>query len=498
MTRRLILDEYQRFLSEVRVMHRNGKFSSSQGELIVQRVREFVNGNNNALDLSGFLIPDKFIDLLAAFLRSKTCKVEALTFSRTLSEVSTAICIARSTNSAIRTLQFSTNPISIESIQFQAATSGNVIISGQNYNHVDVAAIGIILERECKHLLLLDLSENPLTGPKANNFHGITFMFECLKKCQLQELNLHHTNLRSDGIVAFANAIEDYPALKKLDLGWNQLTLNSTEVAGVESLCNVLWRIRTLREISLVGNELDYHSATFITEMLKVNCTIESLTLAQNPLGDAGVIAIAAALRKNTALLSLNLSDCKIGCDGLNELAMTLQKFNRTLRTLDVTDNPDVRSRGYLSLVKSISINYTIVEICMNPVSKYKRFLSEVKEYLAVNALLSTVQIDPKGFVGFPVLTETQRSNFVDKLEKFNESELRLLHDEGIMEKAVRFSDEKEAAGLATLRHYAAIEKYASLKRLLWCFEVGRRHKQLEKRSKLSNDDDDVWNYPLI
>lgn len=56
---------------------------------------------------------------------------------------------------------------------------------------------------------------------------------------------------------------------------------------------------------SLVGNNLDYQSSFYIAEMLKVNCTIESLALAQNPFGDAGAVEIAGALKKNTTLLSL-------------------------------------------------------------------------------------------------------------------------------------------------------------------------------------------------
>lgn len=76
---------------------------------------------------------------------------------------------------------------------------------------------------------------------------------------------------------------------------------------GVESLSNVLWRVKTLREISLAGNNLDNRSFIYIAEMLKVNCTIESLTRAQNHLGDAGAVDIAAALKKNTTLLSLKI-----------------------------------------------------------------------------------------------------------------------------------------------------------------------------------------------
>ncbi|KAG7379801.1 hypothetical protein PHYPSEUDO_008097, partial [Phytophthora pseudosyringae] len=280
----------------------------------------------------------------------------------------------------------------------------------------------------------------------------------------------------SDGLVALANAIQDFPVLEKLDLSRNRLTRNSTDekrLSGVESLCNALWRVQTLRELSLVGNHLDYQSSVYIAEMLKVNCTIVSLTLAQNPLGDAGAVDVSTALKKNAALLSIDVSDCQISCEGVNEVATVLRKFNCTLRTLKIADNPDVRSQGYRSIVKCVSINHKITEVVMNPGPRYEKYVNKAKEFLAVNKLLRDVQRNPKRFTAFPTLTETQRTNFIDKLEKFSESELRQLHEERIAENAAMVSDDKEAAGLSALRHYAEMEQYATLKRLLWSFEVG-------------------------
>ncbi|KAG2914914.1 hypothetical protein PC114_g7983 [Phytophthora cactorum] len=478
-TRRSITDAYQRFLFEVKVLHRKGNFKSSQGEVIVQRVRDIANGGKKVLDLSGFFIFDEIVALLVPYLRSKTCKLVALNLSGTPLGVQAAVNITQATNSNLQTLQFSDHPIPVEAVRLQAAVHGHVILSGQNFNQLDAAAIGILVERERKQIQKLDLSGNILTGAKANIFLGITTIFESLKKCRLlQDLNLSGANLRSDGLVAFSNAIQDFPALEKLDLSRNRLVYNSTNekrLSGIESLCNALWRVPTLHEMSLVGNHLDYQSSAFIAEMLKVNCTIVSLTLAQNPLGDAGAVDTSAALKKNTTLLSLNLSDCQISCEGMNKIAMVLRKFNSTLRTINVTDNPDVRSQGYRSLVKCVSTNHKITEVIMNPSSRYEKYVNRAQEFLAVNVLLNAVQTNPKRFTGFPALTETQRTNFVDKLERFSESELRQLHDEHIVEKAAVFLDEKEAAGLSTLRHYAAMEQYAPLKRILWCFERRRR-----------------------
>ncbi|GMF53111.1 unnamed protein product [Phytophthora fragariaefolia] len=177
--------------------------------------------------------------------------------------------------------------------------------------------------------------------------------------------------------------------------------------------------------------------------MLKVNCTIVSLNLAQNPLGDAGAVDVSTALKKNATLISLK---------SFHESRIEIR---------------DVRGDGE----RIFSCQRT------------SRLATEGEIYLHQTS---------------------QRTNFVNKLEKLSESELRQLHDDSVVENAAKFSNEKVAAGLSTLRHYAAIEQYAPLKRLLWCFEVGGRHKELvessnNKRYTTINDDDDedIWDYPL-
>ncbi|KAL3666215.1 hypothetical protein V7S43_009000 [Phytophthora oleae] len=378
-TRRSITDPYQKLLFEVKVLHRKGNFKSSQGNVIVQRVRDIAAGGKTELDLYGFLIFNEFVDLLVPYLRSKTCKLAVLNLAGTSIGVEAAVDITRATNDAVQKLQFSAHPIPAGILRVQATESGQVVLSGRNFNHLDAAAIGILVERERKHLQKLDLSGSLLTGPKSNVFQGITILFECLKKCRhLQELNLSNANLRSDGLVAFANAIQDFPVLEKLDLSQNRLVHNSTNekrLSGIESLCNALWRVKTLRELSLVGNYLDYESSVYIAELLKVNCTVVALALSQNPLGDAGAVDVSSALKKNATLLTLNLSDCQISCEGVTEVATVLRKFNSTLRTLNLQYNPDVRSQGYRSLVKCASVNHKVTEVTMNPGTRLQSIL---------------------------------------------------------------------------------------------------------------------------
>lgn len=52
------------------------------------------------------------------------------------------------------------------------------------------------------------------------------------------------------------------------------------------------------------------------THLSSSKCTIESLYLSNNPLGDRGAAALATGLRKNTSLLRLTLASCGINDEG--------------------------------------------------------------------------------------------------------------------------------------------------------------------------------------
>ncbi|RLN25861.1 hypothetical protein BBJ28_00000848 [Nothophytophthora sp. Chile5] len=442
--RRSIADAYQRLLFEVKVLHRKGNFKSSQGEAIVQRVREIASGGKTTLDLSGLTIFDDFADLLVPYLRSKSCKLVALNLAQTPLGIQAAAAVAQATNGVLQTLQFSDQPIPIGIVRSEVKSRGEAMLSGQNFNHLDAAAIGVLAKRERSKLRTLDLSGNCLTGPKGHVFRGLGILFQGLKSCsQLKELK-------------YDSVATDFPALEKLDLSRNRLAHNSADekrVSGVEEFCNALWQARKLRELkcgqaryvalaktvvstdtdfvpsfdcfrhslvcicipSLTGNHLDYLSSVCIAKMLAVNTTLEILTLAQNSLADAGVVQLSEGLKKNAALISL--------------------------------------------------------------------------KYVAYPPVLA--------------------------LDRFSESDLRQLHESRLVEKAAVLSDERMAAGLSTLRHYATLEQYAPLKRMLWLFEAGSRHDHLEQRAEQpgkkktgrgtsaqvdndEEDDDDIWDYPLF
>ena len=88
-----------------------------------------------------------------------------------------------------------------------------------------------------------------------------------------------------------------------------------------QSIKSLDLRINTYIVYKLGFNELEARSGKFISDMLKVNQTLEVLFLGiyiyiyyldHNYLGDLGVTQIASGIKHNRTLISINLCKCAI------------------------------------------------------------------------------------------------------------------------------------------------------------------------------------------
>lgn len=341
--RRAITDPFQLFLYDARAMHKKGNFKNPQGEVILSRIRSILDKNATVLDFAGFMLFDDFCtELLAPYLRVKSCKLTSVNLSGTQISVNGAVAIARAANPLLQSLQFSgESPIPVLSFRREVQSSHSVVLSGRKFSHLDAAALGVFVERERK-IERLDLSENQLTGPRANVFHGILTLFDGLKRClQLRELKsglhfgrlLPHSRsllltttlsmpctlsldcvyLHSEGLVALSNAITDFRSLEKLVLSRNQLACNGfgeKSTSGVEALCDVLSQTNKLSSLVLSDNGLDYLSCLPFAKMLAENHVLTAVDISRNPVGDAGAVQVAAGIKKNASLLSLKCVIC--------------------------------------------------------------------------------------------------------------------------------------------------------------------------------------------
>ena len=75
--------------------------------------------------------------------------------------------------------------------------------------------------------------------------------------------------------------------------------------------------------------------AVSISEMIKINHTLQVLDISGNPIDDKGIAAIARTL-DNASISELNVSHCNITVTGAKSLAAAL-KTNHTIKSLKIT-----------------------------------------------------------------------------------------------------------------------------------------------------------------
>jgi len=118
--------------------------------------------------------------------------------------------------------------------------------------------------------------------------------------------------------------------------------------------------------------------AIFISEMIKINHTLQVLNIGLSPIGDEGIAAIAETL-DNVSISELNVSKCRITITGAKLLAAGLTK-NHTIRSLNVYRN-DITVDGAIAILEAAVANGVCEEMSIN----YKYYSNDkVKEMMTI------------------------------------------------------------------------------------------------------------------
>ena len=117
--------------------------------------------------------------------------------------------------------------------------------------------------------------------------------------------------------------------------------------------------------------------AISISEMMKVNHSLQRLWMGGNNIGDDGITAIAGALG-NCRIYELLVPHCGITLTGARSLAEALSS-NHTIRELALQSNP-ITVEGALLIVKSAVHNTVCQDVEID--DKYKN--DEVKEMMNI------------------------------------------------------------------------------------------------------------------
>ncbi|CAG8746539.1 3938_t:CDS:10, partial [Dentiscutata erythropus] len=144
--------------------------------------------------------------------------------------------------------------------------------------------------------------------------------------------------------------------LKILDVTGNDIR------SGVQYISQALRRNKSLKELHLSENRIDFKGLIFIADGVKHNCHLELLDISRNPVGGPsieGVTSLRNALSLNTTLKILFLSNTQLSTEGAIALAEYLPE-TKSLVHLDLTSNPDIDIAGVMALAVSIKMNYSV------------------------------------------------------------------------------------------------------------------------------------------
>ena len=209
----------------------------------------------------------------------------------------------------------------------------------------------------------LPLKRNWSSFIQMRNF--VCDIFEVLQhNTALVQLRLSNTTqvvASKDTALALTEMLKVNKTLERLDLSDNfYFTTSGAYHVFVGLQCNTHLVYLNLSKISLEVIEI---TAQALITMLQVNKTLQHLDLSRNCLfSDKGAQCVSEGLQHNTALLHLNLSNTGIMDEGAEYIAQAL-KSNRSLQILDISHN-QISDKGLDCIDKSkINTSLSILRI---------------------------------------------------------------------------------------------------------------------------------------
>ncbi|KAE8603997.1 hypothetical protein XENTR_v10014530 [Xenopus tropicalis] len=220
----------------------------------------------------------------------------------------------------------------------------NRLVQVQRVSDEDFLVLAQVLSKN-SFITNLDLRYNRVTDNGAA--HIATFL---QRNTTLLSLRMTGDKIGNKGGMLFASMLQINSTLEELDLGDCDLGIQS-----LIALATVLLQNKTLKSLNLnrpIFYVMQEDTTVHLSEMLRVNSTLQELHLSKHEITDFGVQRLCDALHENHTLKYLNLSCNKITRDGVKYLAEVL-KINKTLEILDLASNR-MEDDGALYLAEAI------------------------------------------------------------------------------------------------------------------------------------------------
>ncbi|KAL1510401.1 hypothetical protein AB1Y20_006710 [Prymnesium parvum] len=127
---------------------------------------------------------------------------------------------------------------------------------------------------------------------------------------------------------------------------------------GAIDISGALKENKRIVELNLGKNQIAAQGIQAIADALKVNQGITSINLESNPLQRKGGAHLSEALKLNKTITSINLAQTELGSESMCEAL----KVNKTITYMDLNDN-DFKEEDGLNIAEALKTNTTLAEL---------------------------------------------------------------------------------------------------------------------------------------
>lgn len=177
----------------------------------------------------------------------------------------------------------------------------------------------------------IDLSSNQFTAD------GIKLLSESISQSQsLTHLSFAYNDIGDEGCLLIINALRVNRTITNINLSNTGMTHNALTILG-----SIIGQINRLKVIHIDTPypkiSPDVAARRFLLS-LRINDSIQELSLSGARIGDDSAVHLADALAQNKTLTKLRIRSNNISCVGAEKIAKAL-KENKTLEVLDISGN---------------------------------------------------------------------------------------------------------------------------------------------------------------
>ncbi|XP_072767664.1 uncharacterized protein [Anoplolepis gracilipes] len=258
--------------------------------------------------------------------------------------------------------------------QFEAR---DIMFNEQNMNILSRAL------RLVGHLHVLKLENCGLSG------RAIVILVTALKmNSGIRELYLADNGLDLYDAIQLGSLLRMNNHLQLLDISNNNVQDDGVRDI-LEGLINQVNEDKTGKGLGILilwNNHLTKNSSPYISRIIALSKTLETLNIGQNMLMDETLKVVNESLKQNRVLLQLGMQSTELTCEGIITLA-EIMETNQVLQRIDLRDN-SIQMRGIRALANVMKTNKTVTQIDLDdkpriridgPLSEYVELIAEIR-----------------------------------------------------------------------------------------------------------------------